>query len=184
MSQLNLVNSSGKAVNLAVSVGQDEASKTINIDSLLSADNFLHIQDQKATGTDAGNNLAGANTRVLNTVLTNTISGASLASNQITLPIGKYYVEASAPAYDCNNHVLELLNFSDTLIMLVGQGLFCEPNANAHSLSKLNGVIDIATSKVIELKHTIQTATTHGLGKASGQGSLEVYTDVKIWKVG
>ena len=43
---------------------------------------FLHIQDQKPQGTYGGTFTAGAwRTRDLNTVLTNTITGASLAAN-------------------------------------------------------------------------------------------------------
>lgn len=63
-----------------------------HLSGCLNMNSFLH------KGTHGGTFTAGAwRTRDLNTVLTNTISGASLSNNQITLPAGKYYVEASAP---------------------------------------------------------------------------------------
>ena len=54
---------------------------------------FLHVRDEKAANTPGGTFTASAwQKRDLNTVKTNQISGASLASNQITLPAGTYHV--------------------------------------------------------------------------------------------
>ena len=79
----------------------------------------------KEQGTQGGAFTAGAwQTRDLNTVLTNTITGASLTANQITLPAGKYYVEASAPCTGRANleivHVTRLHNITDTDVLLEG----------------------------------------------------------------
>ena len=47
---------------------------------------LLHVRDEKANGTAGGTNIAGVNIRDLNTIKTNEITGASVSSNQITLP--------------------------------------------------------------------------------------------------
>ena len=84
---------------------QEMDNNTKYLSGCLNMNSFLHIQDQKPQGTNGGTFTSGAwRTRDLNTVLTNTITGASLADNQITLPAGKYYVEASAPAYQTFAH--------------------------------------------------------------------------------
>ncbi len=49
---------------------------------------LLHVRDEKANGTNSGSSSACYTARILNSVLTNEISGASLASDQITLPAG------------------------------------------------------------------------------------------------
>ena len=77
---------------------------------------FLHIQDQKPQGTNGGTFTSGAwRTRDLNTVLTNTITGASLSANQITLPAGKYYVEAKSVATEVERHKVRFVNDDETL---------------------------------------------------------------------
>ncbi|MBK9322713.1 MAG: hypothetical protein IPM97_07165 [Bdellovibrionaceae bacterium] len=58
----------------------------------------LLIVDEKPANTAGGTFTSGSwQTRTLNTTRFNTIPGASLASNQITLPAGTYYVRAVAP---------------------------------------------------------------------------------------
>jgi hypothetical protein len=58
---------------------------------------MIHVRDEKSTGT-AGDLYTGGseNTHTLNAVKTNTIPGASLASNQVTLPGGLYWLEGYA----------------------------------------------------------------------------------------
>jgi len=152
--------------------------------SKLQAD-FLHIQDQKTTGTDGGTSAATTwNTRDLNTVVTNEISGASLSSNQITLPAGTYYIEASGPATRSQGTQLRLYNITDASTELLGQSAYSGSgdNTNVHSL--MCGRFTIADAKVFEVdQYTITTVGTLGLGTASDSGSTEIYTDVKIWKV-
>jgi hypothetical protein len=58
---------------------------------------LLHVRDEK-TLADGGTSTSSYTKRDLNTVVTNEIAGASLSSNQITLPSGTYYINASAPA--------------------------------------------------------------------------------------
>ena len=57
------------------------------------------VVNEQSKGTAGGTSSNGYNDRVLNTEKKNTITGASLSSNEITLPAGDYYVEAWAAAY-------------------------------------------------------------------------------------
>jgi len=57
---------------------------------------LMIVEHRETNGTDAGSGTNSSWTdRTLNTEVVNTITGASLASNQITLPVGKYLVSYS-----------------------------------------------------------------------------------------
>jgi hypothetical protein len=57
---------------------------------------LMIVEHRETNGTDAGTGTNNAWTdRTLNTAVANTIPGASLSSNQITLPVGKYLVSYS-----------------------------------------------------------------------------------------
>ena len=88
-----------KLADSSVSLAKLTATGTKDATTFLRGDNtfagasgafesaLIHIQDQKTAGTNGGS--AGDNatvTRDLNTVLTNEVTGASLSSNQVTLP--------------------------------------------------------------------------------------------------
>jgi hypothetical protein len=149
---------------------------------------LLHIQDQKTSGTPGGGSSAGANTRVLNTVVTNEITGASLSSNQITLPAGTYEIDATAPSFQSNSNTLSqlyLYNVDDTAVELYGTSLYAAlpSGSGINVVSRVRGRFTIAGEKDFELRHYIQNAfATSGLGNAASNG-LEVYADVMIRKV-
>ena len=146
---------------------------------------FFHIQDQKANNTHGGTFTSGAwQTRTLNTVLTNEISG-SLASNQFMLPAGTYYIEASAPGMQVSTHKIRLQNISDGTTTFVGTSEYSNNFASyTQSRSYVAGKFNIASTKTFEIQHRCSTTqNTHGFGQASNFGVNEVYTDVKIWKV-
>src|SRR5210317_2031503 len=71
---------------------------------------LLHVRDIKIYATDGGSAVVGTQTRDLNTVETNEISGASLSSNQITLPAGTYFIMATSPSYKTGNSKAVLHN--------------------------------------------------------------------------
>jgi len=162
-----------------------DESGTVSLlsDISTSLNNLFHIQDQKASGVDGGTSVVGSNPRTLNTVLTNSITGASLATNQITLPAGTYYIEAYSSAYGSTGHKTRLHNVTDATIPLVGN-----PSGwvagNGGTISHLAGTITIATTKVFSLStHQSQAIATNGLGHTYATGDIEIYTDIKIWKV-
>lgn len=145
----------------------------------------LHVRDEKPSGTDAGTFTSGAwRTRVLNTVVTNEISGASLASNQITLPAGTYIVRASAPAAVVDRHRAKLVNITDTSDIVLGTSENTSSADTVGTRSLISGKFTISASKVIELQHRCLTSRgSNGLGVMTGFGDVEVYAEVLIIKV-
>lgn len=146
--------------------------------------NLLHVQEQQASGTNGGGSSAGLQTRTLNTVLTNEITGASLAANEITLPVGTYEIEASTPA--SNVGVLKgfLYNVTDTANILVGTNGYSAVGTNSSDRSFIRGRFTLAGIKNVSIRLYAGGATASiGLGWATTSGDIEVYTDVQIRKI-
>ncbi|UCV02306.1 hypothetical protein [Dechloromonas denitrificans] len=144
---------------------------------------YLHVRDEKSVGTLGGSSVVGMQVRVLNTVAANTIGGASLASNQITLPAGTYRVFARAPVNNVEGNKAILYNTTDATNTLIGSSNNGISGQNSDSV--IIGQFTISASKVFELRHWIQTATGgNGLGDAVNISTLtEVYSEVEIIKV-
>jgi len=147
---------------------------------------LLHVRDEKAQNTEGG--AAGSTTtqtRVLNTVKTNEISGASLASNQITLPSGTYFISARVPAFMVNQHKSFLYNVTDSANQVIGSAEYATSGYEGGNDTKIFGRFTISAQKVFEIRHyTIVPRVTNGLGVATNlSGVIEVYADVQIWKV-
>lgn len=142
---------------------------------------IMHVQEQQPIGTAAGTSIAGIQTRTLNTLVTNTVPGASLAANQITLPAGTYRIDASAPAFASNSHRLFLYNITDAAYTLLGSSEYCNTSYPTQTRGLLFGLFTISGTKVFELRHDIQSAQlTDGLGVASNMVGVEIYTIIRI----
>ena len=151
---------------------------------------YMLLRDEKATNTDAGASVAGLQTRVLNTVGLNTIVGASLATNQFTLPAGNYRINASAPAFGVNGHTAFLRNVTDVTTVIVGTAENTSSNTNStvdpiQTRSHIAGKFTIATAKVFDIRHDcIEAVAGNGLGRVGGTvgGLASIYTIVEIFK--
>lgn len=148
----------------------------------------LHVQDQKAASTDGGTFTSGAwQTRVLNTAVVNTITSASLSSNQISLPAGTYDIFASAPALQVNRHQTRLQNITDGSTILLGTTDHSRNTSatDGNSTSALRGRFTIAGTKTIELQHRCETTVaTAGFGSGSGNSwGTTVFADVLIKRI-
>ncbi len=192
-----------------VSLGGSSASPFSNGDSLMlffqrtgdkgdtnSGQPTLHLREERASGTNstAPTNLGtGVNRRPLNTVKVNTVTGASLASDQFVLPAGTYDVEAESlslvqtgtPGIKYWNK-MALYNVTDGTYAVIGlNGLSWDPtggNAYAQlSPPSLAGTFTIAASKTFELRHLTPNAVMAAV-PASSSGQVEVYTDLVIRK--
>lgn len=145
------------------------------------------VRDEKASGTSGGTFTSGSMVkRTLNTVVRNVISGASLASSQISLPAGTYYMEWSAPAREVLLHQSQLYNATDATVVESGEsGLSDSGSGNAVTRSAGQAVFTIPVAKAFEIQHRCTvTRTPDGLGPATSIGAKEVYAWVRIWKVG
>lgn len=158
---------------------------TTIVSPALISDQILHVRDEKSSGTGGGTFTSGSWTpRTLNTAALNTIAGASLGSNQITLPSGTYVVRASAPALSVDQHQLRLQNITDSTTTQVGPNRRSWVNSADSTPAELISVFTIPDTKVFELQHRCTTTrSSDGFGPACSFGT-EVYADVFVVKVG
>lgn len=136
----------------------------------------LHVRDQKASGTAGDTFTAGAyQACTLNTVVSNTITGASLATNQVTLSAGTYRVRGTVSAngvaqraalYDATNTAYVLTGLNNG-----GSG----PGAGPYAL--MEGDITLTGTVALELHLRVNTT---GAGVALSFGDPEVYADLVI----
>jgi hypothetical protein len=147
---------------------------------------YLHVRDEKAANTNGGAVTATAeNERTLNTVKTNTITGASLGSNRVTLPAGTYRVAARAPANSAALHRLSLYNHTDSAIILAGPAGFNDSSYSNASDATVVGRFTLAASKLVRLNHYFQVnAGATAMGRPLNIGQTEVYAELEIWKEG
>lgn len=146
----------------------------------------LHVRHQVAVNTAGGSLVAGGlNTRPLNTVVANTIAGASLASNQITLPAGTYEVNVEAPTYYSNYAYTYLHNVTDNARILRGiQNLIAASSYTPGGGGNLRGTFTLAAQKVIEIRHySSHGRATDGLGTPANAGEPEIYAEAIFKKI-
>ena len=141
------------------------------------------IEDRKPQGTNGGTFTSGAwRTRVLNTLVYNHDSLASLSYNRFTLPAGTYCIDWDAPAYDVAVHRSALYNYTRSTIVAYGTSMRTGSLTSASS----NGttVITITSPTSFEIRHICKiTRDTNGFGIATTFGT-EIYTRVRIKKIG
>jgi len=150
---------------------------------------LLHIEDQKTAGTNGGTFTSGAwRTRNLTATPTNTISGASLSSNQFTLPAGTYDIKAYLPAYAVDRHMGRLQNITDGTTTIWGSNTYAVNGTSVLNHTIIMGRFTIASAKVFEIQHYCDlTKTDNGFGlecNSSFTVDHETYTQVWITKVG
>ncbi|WP_315385065.1 phage tail protein [Microvirgula aerodenitrificans] len=173
------------AAQLATEVAVLRASKAERQDVLGAG--YLLVRDEKAKGTDGGASTGGATvTRTLNTVVANTIPGAGLSNNQITLPAGIYRINAWAQAGNVNCHRASFYNVTDSALAIQGMGLNATGSNTGDAISTIShllGRITLPGPRSFELRHyTEQTLAGTGLGTAVGNGGSEIYASVEIIK--
>jgi hypothetical protein len=144
----------------------------------------LHLREERASGTaPAGGFVPGLNTRILNTVKTNTI-GATLSSNAVTLLPGTYRCQIRATYGNLGTGTPTtqafLYNTTDSTYTLVGSSEFYQNNSSS-SASYVRGQFTINASKTF----AVYFYTSAGLngGNAASSGQVEVYTEAEFWKI-
>ena len=141
------------------------------------------FRDEKTSGTNGGTFTSGAwRTRDINATQVNTITGASIASNQITLPAGTFYVEISAPMFGVAQNQARLQNITDSTTTITGQNAYVTGEVAGIAIAV--GQFTIASSKTFEVQHRGNaTKTDAGFGTENGFGT-QVYATISITKVG
>ncbi len=129
----------------------------------------MHVVEEIAASAVSGDATSGSYfTRALNTSVTNTITGASLASNQITLPAGTYNIFAQVPGYRVDGHIAKFRRVSasaaDVVIGTVGYTGSGTNNGNSYSY--IFGQFTVATSGAYEVQQRVDTTRA-----SDGQGA-------------
>jgi hypothetical protein len=140
---------------------------------------YIKVSDQKASGTQGGTatttNITAV--RTLNTVEANTIAGASLAANTVTLPAGTYRVRASAPFCSTGTSKIFLYNNTDSTYTVIGDSLLTPGTAT------LYGQFTITAQKDFRIRYYVGTTSgTNDLGANVNSGQVEVYAQAEFTK--
>lgn len=148
---------------------------------------LFHVRDQRAAGSAGTAYTAGGfRTITLQTSVTNEISSASLASSQLTLPSGTYYIDAQAYTGETvvGANKTRIRNITDGTTTIVGMSATDgSPLGNTTSaLHTIKGRFTLSGTKVLEFQIYPQSNTAATL--ASNVGEVEVYADIMLWKVG
>lgn len=144
-----------------------------------------YLKDVKPSGTAGGTFTAGAwQTRTLNTLEGDT-SFVTLSANAFTLPAGRYEIEASAPARGVNSHALKLRNITLGSDQLIGSNSYATSTGAVQTSVSIIGILHLTVPQVFEVQHRCETTSSSvGFGTSTGFGVSEVFTQVKIKKVG
>lgn len=146
----------------------------------------LIVTHQLASGNNGGTTVSSTwNLRPLNTVVVNEITGASLSSNQITLPAGTYDIEAGSEVYNAAQHKARLYNVTDATDEVIGMSGFAPAaSINAGGRSKIKGRFTIGATKDFRIDQWVGNGqASNGLGVAASSGAAEIYATVEIRKV-
>lgn len=150
----------------------------------LGAHNMMHVQDHKSGTTFGGAFTTGAwRTRDLNTIIINNINGASLSTNIITLPAGKYYIEAEAPAAYIYIHKIRVYDLTANAALFYGTTQRSDLTYPGMTPSKGAKTVDLLVQSNISLQHSAYGSHADGFGIGYNEGGVNIYSDLKIWKI-
>ncbi len=142
--------------------------------------NRMHVQNQQVAGQIGQNSSAGAHiTLNLNTVVTNDITGASLAANAITLPAGTYYINAYYNSYKARATRMQLYNNTAAAIAILGRCVYGD-SSNGEPIMSLGNVITITEESAFILRAWSQDTESGGYGQDVDATIVEIYGDVLI----
>lgn len=143
---------------------------------------YLHVRNQQPSGSPASDgSTIGTTQRTLNTVVANTVTGASLASSNVTLPSGTYECRGITLGYSQGYHKGSLYNSTDGTTVVIGSSEYTPSGLTGHSV--LVGRFTIAAAKTFQLKHYCSQAGSGGIDDPTS-GLAAVYSTLEFWKVG
>ena len=143
------------------------------------------LQHTEASGTNGGATVAATWTKLpINTEAKNTIAGASLATNVITLPAGEYLVEGDATIFKCFRGKCRLRDTTNTEDLIIGRSAYSFNGNGGDTVSKISGEIILASTSTIEYQYYAENAIAgNGLGVATTSGIDELYSQLTITKI-
>ncbi len=144
---------------------------------------FAIFSDDHVSGVNGGTSVVGLINRPINKEVFNEISGASLATNKITLPAGKYFIRARAAAYLTKRSRIRLFNFTNNAVMINGEPAYSAGSVQVYC--KLSGVVDLWQETTFGLQQYSQAAVaSFGYGVSTLDGASDEFVRVTVEKVG
>ena len=148
---------------------------------------YCLIRDEKAAGVHGG---TSSNTsfhhRNLNTVYGDD-SFVTLSANRVTLAAGTYIVRGSSPGVRTAAAKLSIWTTSPDQVLVVGNSVFAHAGTSTVPSNRavVNGIVESDGTMEIRLIHSITVGRANsGLGFATSDGSIEVYSTLEIQKIG
>ena len=143
------------------------------------------LTHEVAAGTSVGANNADTwDTRPLNTIQLNEISGLSLSSNQITFPAGSYEVEFHSAVLRVQENKARLRNIDDGVTLGVGLSHHADETDGSSTDSSGKCRFTFTAEKIVELQHYYDSSNgSEGYGRGEAGGENDVYAWVEIKKV-
>lgn len=148
------------------------------------------LRDEKASGTDGGSNTSGVwQTRDLNTEVYDPNSVVSaLAANRFTLVAGQYVITTRVPAFRTRHTQSRLVEDPAGAATVVDRSMSieCSNNDAMTGVMFMETYVTIASATVyeVQMRGSDNQGGTAGMGKAASTGEGEVYTMVKINRIG
>jgi hypothetical protein len=154
---------------------------------------YVQVQNQRPSGTLSGSdsfNASAWHTMVLNTTLSNTVSGASLGANLVTLPAGTYEFRFSATGVtgSSTGDIVSCRAYNNTDSAVLVRGLDAGiANASQNASFSANGVFVLAGAKAVALQcHSSNNTITVGVGSSGAvpsDGTPEAFADLVLVKL-
>jgi len=170
------------------------AASLVTTTDLQNAQALFHVREEQSNGVSSsggGISVSTWSTRVLNTVVTAGISGASLASNAIILPAGTYYIDATSPvgitgtstiALYCR---LSIYNTTAASTIISGSSSYGFDNSGiSGAVAFCRGEFTLAATSSLYLRVFVTKSGSPSLnsGRPSNSGLNEVYSEALIWQ--
>jgi hypothetical protein len=141
---------------------------------------FAHFIQQVTSGTHGPTSGSGTQQTInINTEVSNTITGCSLATNQITLPAGTYYWFSRHSVYKLSGFKFWLWNDTDSVTTIHGMPAYNDAALGGDG-SHIQGIFTITGEKVFEVHAYSDDAETGGWGRAVTSAIAETYAVVYI----
>lgn len=181
----------GNGLVIGSPTGGDSGAGTINAQGEIQKngqsvhpmlDNYGQWQHQ-STG-DGGSFSSGSwRTRDISTEVSNNITGASVVSNQLSLPAGTYYFRAWGIGFRCDGHQIRLQDVTNTATLALGSTPRSPSGENVGTESSASGKFTLAGTASIELQHRgASSRSIDGFGQDPGFGT-QVYANLEVWRL-
>ena len=140
---------------------------------------LFHMQHIEASTVGGGSASVGFNDRVINSTVVNQISGASLSSNQFTLPSGTYILFAQGHAHSINRNYLAIYNVTNSGLAKIGRSNWSSGTSHADIWCRLTP----SGTETFKLQHyaEIANASTQAFGVESNS-TTNTFLNLLIWK--